>query len=677
MKSLTFLVALLCIFFISCSKEEANDAEITIREVTLSIEVPSSGGAIFHGNHELENIESAGFYISTKQSFNIEEAQSLIATSATHFKAEIESGLEYNVKYYVRAFVNKSNGDYVESKEKSFVSLGSKAPIISSMSDSHLNDVVTIKGKNFKNSNYNALKVFFESEKASIINSNDTIIECLVPVNIPSHTPQVRLMVYEKEVIYDDFSLFTPDISATSQQDFALGDTITLYGDHFDTAIDRTKIVSDQSELEILFTDRDSIIFVLPLDATSSNLDLTLKAQKQEVDIDFLGKYREPVITEIDGNIRTWDTLIIKGENFSPLIDANEVYFDGLKAQILSSTHSEIKVITPLGPYQDAEPELVYKIMDYEIRPSFSISFVDSWLFKAETEYEFYGNTDQYFTKDGKLYLVQKNYGEYYLSFLEFDPASLEFNSFELILPDAKLADFPFQIIQNQTSKKIYFLFNAGSENFYEFDLSTESFKPLKDYPAITTNNPEVFMANDMIYVTGGWVDTYSSIENTDEKIKELWAYNISNNNWIQKNDFPRSHGGYGDVIFQKENEIYIVYGINTSGGVNFWEYSTNTDNWKDLNSHPSAKFGKASFVHNGSGYAYFSDPINATPDNFAHKYTFETNSWVPIEPLNNRYYTYFNFPNNYAAFKVDERMFIVIDEYPALRFFEADLNKI
>ena len=680
MKIKNSILLLIVLLSFACSKDEEpapNAEEETIGELNLEITVPESGGAIFNAEYDGNNIETAGFHYSYNENFQVGNAEHISANPGSNFSSTINTGLIYNQKYFVRAYVESTSGKRIESEEKSFVSLGSIAPVITSVNNSHLQDTVSIKGKNFGNSGYNSVKVYFAETRANIIRSNDTLVECIVPVEFQNPDPEVRLKIYEKEVVYNEFKLFTPEVSSASQTDFALGDTITLYGDHFDTAVERTKVLSDNMELEVLFTSRDSLQFVLPLDASTSNIEVTLRAQLQEIKVDFIGQYKRPEILNIEGNIRTYDTLIFKGTNFSPLKEANKIYFDGHQAKILSASQTELKIQTPIGPYEDSTPEVTYNLMDYTIKPGEELEFQDPWLFKAQTEFEFYGNTDQNFSQDGKLYLVQKNYGEYNLSFLEFDPESLEFNKFQMSLPETHLADYPFQVIQDPATGKVYLLFNAEEKNFYELKMESGSITGLEDYPAITSNYPEAFISNNNIFVTGGWVDNYSRTDTTADELNELWAYDISNKEWIQKTGHPTSYSRSGDVIFQKGNDSYISYGINTTGGVSLWKYSSSSDSWSNQNSHYSAKFGKAFFMHKGKGYAYFADPVNATPSNFAYKYDLEANAWESIKPLNNRYFTYFSFPDRHAAFKVDGRVFIGIYQYPQLKFFEADLDKI
>ena len=679
MKIPKLLFLLLLILIGACSTENEPEISESANEpvINLTIEVQEDGGVIFKGEHDENNTESAGFYYSAQENFNSASAQFTPADPVNHFAARVDNGLIYNQEYFVRAQILTGNGQNIESMEKSFVSMGSKAPVITEVNNSHLKDTVWIRGANFNSSSYSSTQVFFEDERAHIISSNDSLIKCLVPLGFRTYEPKIYVKVFEKQTVYEDFKLHTPEVFGSSHSEFGLGDTITLYGDHFDIDIDRTQLLSHGSPLEVLATYRDSLNFVLPLNAANSNIELKLMAQKQEVNVDFIGKYTKPRIEKIEGSVKTYDTIILSGVNFSPLKEANEVFFDGLPARILSASRNELEVLTPIGPYEDALPEVIYKIMDYSIQPDEQIVFQDHWLFKAETEYEFYGNTDQHYTYDGKLYLVQKNYGEYELSFLEFDPSTLQFDNFQIILPQTHLADYPFQVVQDKLTEKVYFLFNSDTNNFYEFNPSTKEFHSLKNYPAITSNYPEVFINGNQLFVTGGWVANSDHTNTTYDDLSELWAYEIGKNNWTQKTVNPARGSHSGDVLFQNGYDVYLSYGINTTGGVSFWKYSASSDNWVDLNSHYSAKFGKAFFMHNNKGYAYFADPVNATPSNLAYKYNLNSNTWESIQPLNNRYYTYFNFPRNYAAFKINGKIFIAIYDYPKLKFFEADLDKI
>lgn len=675
LKSIVLFSVFICL---SCSKEEEPTPQVKVEvKPLLTIEVPEDGGVTFHGDYSGEVVGAAGFYYSQQKNFLTQDAIHITSSADHNFSSTVNTGVRYNYEYFVRAYIKNSDGRRIESDEKSFVSIGGKAPVISSLNNSHLLDTVTIKGKNFGKLSYNSVQVLFNDSRAEVIHFNDSIIECIVPVGFQVPDPQVRLWVNEKQTVYNDFHLYTPEVLKASQAEFTLGDTISLYGSHLDTAVERTQILSGELPLEILETSRDSLRLVLPLDAATSNIELVLRAQKQEVKIDFLGHYKKPEIGEILGNIRTYDTIVFKGSNFSPLKEANKVSFDGHKAKILSASQNELKVLTPLGPYKDAKPNITYNLMDYSVIPDEQIVFQDTWLFKNQVDFSFFGKTDQHFNKNGKLYLVQKDYGDYNLSFLEFDPITLDFNKFELPLPHAYLADYPFQVVQNQATGKVYFIFNSDKGNFFELDLNGSSFIPMTDYPGITSKEPEVFLSDNKIFVTGGWVDNYDHTDKTYDDLNVLWAYDLLSNMWVERSPHPEIYTRSGDVVFQKESDTYISYGIHTTGGVSFWKYSASSDSWENLNSHESAKFGKAFFMYNGRGYAYFADPVNATPSNLAYRFDLEGNSWESIKPLNNRYYTYFNFPRSYSAFKVADKVFIGIYEYPRMKFFEADLSKL
>ncbi len=678
MKISKFLILILVVIGISCSKEENNiKGEEKDLEVVLTIEVINDGGVNLKGNYEDNQITSAGFYVAPVANFSAANALHLTAEAENSFSAVMNSGIVYNHQYFVRAYVKKQNGQIIESEEKSFVSLGGKSPEISSVDRSHLKDTAVIKGQFFGDPTLNSLKVYFDQAQAQVVEYNDSLIKSIVPTDFEGPSPVIRVVKEQKEATFSNFNLFTPEIESASQNTFALGDTISLYGNHFDTEISRTKILLDGKPLQILATARDSISFILPLSSSKSDLQPSLFAQKQEVPVNFLGKFEKPIIEKLEGNFRTYDTIVISGTYFSPLIDGAKVTFDGLEAQIISAAKNQIKVLSPLGPYKDDQPDIVYEIMDYSITPDEQIAFTDPWLFKAETEYEFYGNTDQHFTKNGKLYLIQKNYGDYNFSLLEFDPNNLTFNHFEIPLPETHLADYPFQVAQDEKSGKIYILFNSKDSNFYELSLDSQSFTSLKDYPAIQSNRPVVFISSDQLFVTGGWVENANHTNTTYDELTELWAYDFNTNSWNQRKSQTKRYSRSGDVMFQNEDDTFISYGLNTSNGKSLFKYSSISDEWENLNSNNSAEFGKAFFIHDQTGYAYFADPVNGTPSNFAYKYNLDANSWESIQPLNNRYYHYFNFPRNYAAFKVNGKIFIAIFHYPNLRFFEANLKRL
>src|SRR5690606_32337721 len=114
-----------------------------------------------------------------------------------------------------------SQGKTLYSEADSFVSLGSKAPEITEMNRALIMDTVTIKGKNFTAKRHH-VQVKFGDARASVIEANDSLVRCIVPVDLERHDPLINVEVYGKKAVYKEFSLLPPSIEKLSASSAAL-----------------------------------------------------------------------------------------------------------------------------------------------------------------------------------------------------------------------------------------------------------------------------------------------------------------------------------------------------------------------------------------------------------------------------------------------------------------------
>ena len=657
----------------SCSPDNSEVSED--QNITLEIKVLEDGGVLLRSQSSIVATDAIGFDISRNETFTNSIKLVGVGTSKS-FEVAKENDLIYNEEYFVRSYIG-SGDDIVYSEIKSFVSLGSKAPNIESIHKSHIGDTTSIVGKNFGNTIASGdIRIWFKDESARVLQHNDSLIKCIVPTGFVEDNPVVTLQILEKKVKFYDFELFAPIITSLSSSNLKLGDTLSLYGDHFDNVLSRNKVLVNDNEVKILDANRKELMVVLPSDQKTSSIKFSLFSQNQSTIYESGINFPKPIFDKIEGNYNTLDTLAITGSNFSPLIEANEVFFNDIKAKVFSSTSTELKVQLPIGPFTDKSPDISIKLMDYDVKQSDAINIEDIWLFKAQTQNAFYLSGDSNFEYDGKLYMVKQADGTSNIAFLVFDPSTMTFDKFEVGIPESNLYYAPFQVVKNPKTDKIYFFFNKSGKNFYEFDLSSKKFNQLPDFTAYSSAGPEVFIINSKLYVIGGRITESYPGQELYESISTIYYFDLESLKWEIAVKTETGFGISERLAFIQDDSAYIVYGAGSTSKKLF-EFNSSNNSFTEIEGPYNAKYGNASFTYNNKGYAYFSDPIEGTPENRAHKFNFSTKSWERIEALNARYYTYFNFPDGYSAYKVNGRIFIAIYHYPYYRFYEADLDKL
>ncbi len=585
----------------SCSPDNSEVSED--QNITLEIKVLEDGGVLLRSQSSIVATDAIGFDISRNETFTNSIKLKGVGTSKS-FEVVKENDLIYNEEYFVRSYIG-SGEDIVYSEVKSFVSLGSKAPNIESIYKSHIGDTTSIVGKNFGNTTASGdIRIWFKDESARVLQHNDSLIKCIVPTGFVEDNPVVTLQILEKKVKFYDFELFAPIITSLSSSNLKLGDTISINGDHFDNVLSRNKVLVNDNEVKILDATRKELMVVLPSDQKTSSIKFSLFSQNQNTNYESGLNFPRPIFDEIEGNFITLDTLAITGLNFSPLAEANEVYFNDIKAKVFSSSSTELKVQLPIGPFTDNSPDITIKLMDYDVKQSDAINIQDIWLFKAQTQNAFYLSEDSNFEYDGKLYMVKQADGTSNIAFLVFDPSTMTFDKFEVGIPESNLYYAPFQVVKNPETDKIYFFFNKSGKNFYEFDLSSKKFNQLPDFTAYSSAGPEVFIISNKLYVIGGRITESYPGQELYESISTIYYFDLESLKWEIAVKTETGFGISERLAFIQDDSAYIVYGAGSTSKKLF-EFNSSNNSFIEIEGPYNAKYGNASFTYNNKHTPY------------------------------------------------------------------------
>jgi hypothetical protein len=287
-KITTSIILFLSLIFINCDKYEFPNSPYPNVETLPAINI-SKTGATLQGNIERlgeEPILNHGFVwglsLSLSPLLNSDKVLLGKKSGVGFFSKEVNSGFFKDTTYYFQAFVQTKKYT-VYGPVTSFRSLGSKAPIIKSVSpiQGTWGDTVIISGNYFSSlSVKNNLK--FGIYPAYIINCNDSVISCRVPDNDGATSAPISLKVSEYELTFkDNFEYTSPIIDGFTPAQGKPGDLITVTGKNFSSSNDLNIVKFFDRLSEVVHSSRTSLIVRVPESITvkQSKIVVTVSLQ--------------------------------------------------------------------------------------------------------------------------------------------------------------------------------------------------------------------------------------------------------------------------------------------------------------------------------------------------------------------------------------------------------------
>lgn len=692
-----FLSLSILIFLLSCSEEsteqevpqvESNEEQVEqdneeaedfeLSNFSLKIEVFEEGGILLEATATEFNdqeISDYGFLLSLLESPNFDNSQKFEPQEIVEnkFSQTVDKDLDFNKEYFVIAYVKVGN-EYEYTPIKSFVSTGSKAPVISLINQAHIGDTLQIKGSNFTSIS-NRIKVLFDEEIGTVLESSDTLITCIVPTSLTRFNPKVAVELYQKQGAFEEFSLFKPIIENISKTSVSIGDTLTVYGQHFDFKNSRNVITVEEKQGEVLFSSRDSITFVLPKSLSFSNNSFALNSQLQEVESQISFTIVPPQFSSVPESFRAYEEIEILGNNFSPIPDDNKVFFDNNLAKVLEASQNRLKIRVPIGEYEDWNPSLSLQLMDYSITYVEQITLSDTWLMvKRPPSYYWPG---RYFIHNNIAYLFVEDDTYARFEVLRFDSDLNQLSSFYVDYPRTTIKDENFKVLYNELEERVFFYFSEEEENnFYEFDLATTSFEVRTNYPDNKENGNAIFSIADKLYMGFGRFTNGVDVSENPQPYAQFWEYDLANDTWNQRANFPIDYRGKSDTSnFVINGEGYVANGATSTGDYDFWKYNPTTDEWIRLDNFPDHINSTAYFEYDSKGYVIFGGFTSNTDT--VYYYDIILDDWIQKEDVNDLYYLY-NARNESAfALKFSNSIYIGSRNYSDYEIFKANLNKL
>lgn len=355
------LIPILTITFIalvaglSCERDN-EDPGIPVLYTGEIVEITNSG-SVFTGlfrNVEAQQVTDYGFMWALEEDFA--RGQYLKYSLPLPFEKEIHSytnnsSLVKDATYYMRIFMTYDNKVTYYGKAISFYSLGSKAPLISSVNPSEacFGDTVEISGKYFGLDPHDK-RILFGSDEGLLVMANDSVIQVRVPYfsggNSYFTDGKVNLKIVKSDYYTastDLFQLSPPRISSYSPVEgkSGTGISITGYGFHPDF----TEVSVGGHSCEIDHISYEHIEAVLPSLFQDLEEALTVDVANKSSSPGTI-KVLAPVMHDFSADsVFSYEKLTLYGNHL-----ANEglSFFLGDKpAEILNSTDDSITLEVP------------------------------------------------------------------------------------------------------------------------------------------------------------------------------------------------------------------------------------------------------------------------------------------------------------------------------------------
>ncbi|MEQ9442908.1 MAG: IPT/TIG domain-containing protein [Cyclobacteriaceae bacterium] len=641
------LLILCLIFLVACQEEKIETKTpdlpsdslpaLSPSVTTLEANVFNEGGVVLYGELATDgSVSDHGFILSTDSIFD-EYSDKLISlnepTQPGRFESSILSNLRSETTYFFKAFI-KVGEETMYGEIKKFESLGSRRPIISRIvpEQGHLEDTIQLFGKYFGTSTYSpSTHVTFSTQYSRIISINDSVITCVVPETIVEHQHRVVVTSMGKSAAIP-FSLYSPVMEYIEPASATFGDTLKLFGQHLDHVTDRNTIMLGNAKAEIVASQRTSLEFIVPNELAESMPFLQLTSQLQTVSTPNSFSIILPEIVNAPECSYAYEEITLEGKNFHPLPNQNRVFIEGVKAEVISGTTQQLTVRVPFGPFPDGSGRIDIGVTDTVITTEQQICIQDPWLMISNTlPFSFYGDVGT-FSLDNRGFIISdpRGYQDKNLYLWEFNEETITWTK----------ESIPFDVQHSGTcignGSKGYVYTATSTDNFWEYDATTNTWTQKPDFPGARRDKPTSFSVNGNVYVgLGTDFEPYSEVDYFD-----FYKFDTSLNQWIKVSDFPNdpyTRGRTEASTFVIDQAAYVVGGARTTGSYSAWKYQPDEDQWVSIADFPDARNYTSSFSLNGKGYIANGSPVGGGERKECWEYNPATNTWSPFSDIGHK----------------------------------------
>jgi hypothetical protein len=129
-------------------------------------------------------------------------------------------------------------------------------------------------------------------------------------------------------------------------------------------------------------------------------------------------------------------------------------------------------------------------------------------------------------------------------------------------------------------------------KDIWEYDPVVDNWSILTTFPGESFDSPGAFIANNNLYIVGGYKSVQRPEDDCQFYEKEVWEYDFGSDSWTQKNNIPMPQ--FDNCYGQLSNTVVLAISSNEKGLVVFqrygieaapvWGYDPLEDKWTDEN---------------------------------------------------------------------------------------------
>ncbi|MEQ8239231.1 MAG: IPT/TIG domain-containing protein [Cyclobacteriaceae bacterium] len=352
----SIVIGLSILIFIRCAEEPVPKAQkypifqtsagkIDESGVTLTLDVLYRGSA---------SIKQFGFLLDTADSFyfNPNWDISFEDELGDKFSTRVSSNLSPDVLYYARAFMILE-ADTVYGNAVRFTSQGSLVPTISNFfpKSGIDGDTITIIGTNFSTFRED-VSISFGDKNGSIVSTTIEEIKVIIPGPLDAGNTTISLTVFDEDVSIEGFIVNSPTIESISPDFGSDGTEVTLTGSFSKVnSYNRVSFYSEGRYIAggagiIIENSGYSLKVLTPRTRHVGNATVLIFVNgKSSNSINFVIGPVIQTVSPLEG--RHKDTITIKGLGFPSTLQNTEIRLEDSRAQIVSSSTSELKFLVP------------------------------------------------------------------------------------------------------------------------------------------------------------------------------------------------------------------------------------------------------------------------------------------------------------------------------------------
>jgi len=588
--SRSLFIFLSSFLLVTCEKEEVTPRDYP-RVTTYEVSNISSAGAVFQAEITYPGngpITDHGFVWGTETGGNLNSAEikSLGPKAGKGaFSATVATAMEKGETQYVRAYAI-GNGYTVYGKEVSFVSLGSQAPEIAGFSPGTgtWGDTIQITGAGFSFLQRNN-KVNFGDSPAKVLAANDSVVTCLVPDDILDKSVKIRVTVAGNSSFAENsFQLITPEVTDFHPAKGTFGDIITISGRDFRAG---SVVKFADYDAEVISTTSHEIKVRVPdeLDQSEAKITVILNTQEHETNNSF--QLLPPEITSLAGSTEyIGNTITVSGNNFSPIVTNNKVFFEENEARIVRASVNELQVEVPDGSYSQRKCKITVQVAGQKTTSHDEFELADAW-YRKKTENESLLKSDFF----GGVKVGTKGYFMSYknFTFLEYDPSSNKLEE-KAALPFNSRG--PYEVVILPVENTLFYGYFRNYEDYglFKYNETQNIWSQTIPYPE-RVELIVSFSIGDKGFVGFGRDDN------------RLWEYDLLENKYVERDSFP---GRLGGISFAIDGKGYVGNRYQE-----FWQYDPEKDQWTSRSPVPKEiSESKSVFIYDNKAYSMYSDAL-------------------------------------------------------------------